>query len=71
MKKSHKYDELSTRQCSAPKCVKFIKQRMVETVDAHRCYACHCKKESLRGHTINSKSRMKRIAKGLPVKNFG
>lgn len=67
MKKSHSHDELSDRKC---KCGKRIKQRMVEQKDAERCYACYCKKEALRGHTLNSQPRKKRIIKGLPVKEF-
>ena len=69
MKKSHRFDELSDRVCLG--CgEKNIKQRMVDTKDAHRCYKCHCIKEAGRAHFVNSKPRRKRIEAGLPVKTF-
>jgi hypothetical protein len=70
MKKSHRHDELSDRVCGAPGCHKLIKQRMVDTKDARLCYQHFCLKEFKRGHTVNTKARMKRITKGLPVKSF-
>lgn len=73
MKKSHRHDELSDRICIGFKkhvCDKRIKQRMVDTKDAVRCYGCFCKKEADRAHYVNSQPRKKRILKGLPVKDF-
>jgi hypothetical protein len=73
MKKSHRHNELSDRVCIGFKnngCHKLIKQRMVDQKDARRCYKCYCLTEQDRGHTVNTKPRMKRLAKGLPVKSF-
>jgi hypothetical protein len=70
MKKSHRHDELSDRKCKV--CGKAIKQRLVETKEKppELCYRHHNEKEALRGHTVNTQPRKKRIIKGLPVKNF-
>ena len=37
-KKSHSFDVLSDRECVKPGCSKKIKQRLVNDIDAHRCY---------------------------------
>jgi hypothetical protein len=71
MKKSHPFDELSDRVCIEADCEKHIKQRLVDTKDAIRCYKHHCIKESGRAHYVNANPRKKRIIKGLPVKSFG
>ena len=70
MKKSHKFDELSDRVCMEPGCDKHIKQRLVDTKDARRCYYHWCVKESGRAHYVNSAPRKKRVLLGLPVKSF-
>jgi hypothetical protein len=70
MGKSHRFDELSDRECSAPGCSKKIKQRMVDTKDAHLCYKHWCNKEADRRHLVNYQPRRKRVEAGLPVKTF-
>ena len=46
MKKSHSFDNLSSKVCATPNCNKRIKQRLVEKVaDFDYCYACWSKKE--------------------------
>ena len=70
MKKSLSFDVLSDRVCSAPGCEKHIKQRLVDTIDAHLCYTHFCVKESGRAHYVNAAPRKKRIIAGLPVKTF-
>ena len=66
MAKKLPYNVMSeTKRCSD--CGKALKRRLEDNV---RCYRCHCLSEAMRGHTINSKPRMKRLAGGLPVKVF-
>jgi len=43
---------------------------MVELKDAHLCYKHYCIKEAGRAHYVNRNARKKRIAAGLPVKEF-
>ncbi len=71
MKKSHRHDQLSDVACRAPGCRKRIKQRLIEAKNSiYLCYNHYCKKERLRGHTINTNARQKRIEQNLPVKVF-
>ena len=70
MKKSHRHDELSDRVCIHHGCKKQIKQRLVDTIDAIRCYEHYCVKEWSRAHFVNCNPRKKRVIKNLPVKNF-
>ena len=41
MKKSHKFDVLSDKQCVESKCRKLIKQRLVETKEPHKILRCY------------------------------
>ena len=66
MKKSHRFDDLSEKECS--KCGRLIKTRLVDRFEL--CYNCHRDKESKRGHHINRKAREKRVEAGLPVKEY-
>lgn len=71
MKKSYPHTELSNRTCKHIGCTKRIKRRLVETKkSASLCYKHHCRAEAGRGHTLNSKSRQKRVNAGLAVKTF-
>ena len=65
------FTELSDTKCIVNGCGKKIKQRLIEKPTPNTmCYRCWINKEAGRGHFIDAKARVSRIAEGLPVKNY-
>jgi hypothetical protein len=54
VKKTHRFDELSARECLQVGCIKLIKQRLVDSKDVRFCYE-HEPKRNISGHSKRSR----------------